>query len=374
MTEDFEKKAGQGSREMQDTPGTLETKNAEPPRDVDARYFTRIFNRSPIGIYIVQDGMFKFVNPEFQRTAALREEELLDRESLSIVYHEDREMVRENAKQMLKGKRTAPYVHRTLDAKGDMHWIIESVTSIQYGGKRATLGYFMDNTPGELARQALAASEEKFEKAFRSSPDWFVISTLEDGFYVDVNDTFLESTGYTREEVIGRTSKELGIWSDERDRERMVEILREKGEVRNLEVRFRMKSGDIRTVLWSAEVIEYGDEKCLLALTRDITARKRAEQERLEREKLQGVLETAGAACHELNQPLQHMFYLLDEVMEEHPDSESARELRQLCNRMREITRKLEGITAYESTDYVGASRIVDIDKAFELGKKKAGA
>jgi PAS domain-containing protein len=67
------------------------------------------------------------------------------------------------------------------------------VTSVDYGGKRATLGYFMDNTEHLRAKEAVRISEDKFHKAFRSSPEWFVISTLEDGFYLDVNDTFLKT-------------------------------------------------------------------------------------------------------------------------------------------------------------------------------------
>jgi PAS domain S-box-containing protein len=136
----------------------------------------------------------------------------------------------------------------------------------------------MDNTERERAKEALGLSEEKFHKAFRSSPDMVVISTLEDGFYIDVNDAFLRNTGYERKEVIGHTSIELGIWANPDNRAEMIKILRERGAVRNYDATFRMKSGEIRFVLWSAEVIDYGDEKCLIAVTRDITDRKRAEK------------------------------------------------------------------------------------------------
>jgi PAS domain S-box-containing protein len=333
--------------------------------------FTDIFIGSPIGIYIVQDGKFRFANPEFLETAGYTLDELSGKDSSIIILPEDRELVRENAIKMLKGQRSSPYLYRAIDKNGDIKWIIESVTSIKYEGKRATLGYFMDNTEGERAKEALSLSEEKFHKAFRSSPDWFVISTLEDGFYIDVNEAFLRTTGYSREEVIGRTAIELGIWDDPEDRARMTKVLHEEGAVRNMEVRFKMKSGEIRHVLWSAEVIDYGDEKCLIAMTRDITARKRAEQERLEKEKVQGVLETAGAACHELNQPLQFIYYLLDEISEENPQSESVKEMKKQCDRIREITNKLESITTYETTDYIKGSQIIDIHKASKKRSKK---
>jgi len=222
----------------------------------------------------------------------------------------------------------------------------------------------MDTTEHERAKEALRISEEKFNKAFRSSPEWFVITTLDDGFYLDVNDAFLRTTGYKREEVIGRTSKELGIWAKPKEREEMVRILKRDGAVRNMEVTFRMKSGEIRHVLWSAEVIDYGGEKCLLAVTRDITPLKQAEEERVQREKLQVLLETAGATCHELNQPLQFIYYLLDELENQDPDSPIIRDLKKQCDRIKEITRKMDNITTYEATDYVRGSRIIDIHKA----------
>lgn len=323
-----------------------------------------LFADSPIGIYIVQNGEFIFVNPEFQRILGFAEKELLGKVSLDIVLSEDRDRVRNNAIDMLKGNRHVPYEHRVVTKTGEIRWIIESVTSIKYRNKKAVLGYFMDHTEYERAKEALSLSEDKFRKAFRSSPDWFVISTLQDGFYIDVNEAFLRTTGYDREEVIGHTSTELGIWVDPQERMEMAKILEKQGIVRNLEARFRTKTGEIRHVLWSAEVMDYGDEKCLIAVTRDITDRKRAEQEHVEREKLQGVLETAGAACHELNQPLQYIFLLLSEIEEENPKSEAVAQIKKQCNRLKDITNKLEKVTVYQTREYIKGMKIIDIDKA----------
>ena len=331
---------------------------------LDAKPFTNIFKTSPIGIFIVQDRRLCFVNPEFQRISGYSEDELLAMEASMLVLPEDWQMVKANAKMILKGERTTPYLYRAVDKEGDIKWILESVTSIRYNGQQAVLGYFMDNTDREHANEALGLSEEKFHKAFRSSPDWIVISTLQDGFYVDVNEAFLETTGYRREEVIGRTSNELGIWADPEQRKEMVKVLHEQKMVRNLEAQFRMKSGEIRFVLWSAEVIDYGDEKCLIAVTRDISSRKREELERLEKEKLQSVLEIAGATCHELNQPLQYVYYLLDEIMEENPENKAVNELKKQCDRMKEVMNKVENITTCETTEYVKGERMIDIGKA----------
>ncbi|RLB85049.1 MAG: hypothetical protein DRH15_03960 [Deltaproteobacteria bacterium] len=345
-------------------------KDADRPKataqqdSLSLQLFTKLFINSPIGIYVIQDGRFQLVNPEFQKISGYSEEELLTMSPDQIVHPDDWEMVKTKATKMLKGLESSPYIFRTVHKSGDIRWVIERVCSISYKGQRATLGYFMDTTEHERAKEALRISEEKFTKAFRSSPEWFVITTLEDGFYVDVNDAFLQTTGYNRDEVIGKTSKELGIWVDPRQRDEITRILKKTGVVRNMEVQFRMKSGEIRQVLWSAEVIDYGGEKCLLAVTRDITPLKQAEEERIQREKLQVLLETAGATCHELNQPLQFIYYILDELETKHPGEQLIKDLKEQCDRIKEITRKMDNITAYEAKDYVKGSKIIDFSKA----------
>jgi PAS domain S-box-containing protein len=129
--------------------------------------------------------------------------------------------------------------------------------------------------------QALAAqreSEARFSTVFRASPVAISISTLADGRHLDVNDSYLAMIGYRREEVIGHIALDLQLWVWPEDRERMVQALRQHGSVRNLEVRQRTKSGQLRDVLASVELIELGGEPCILVFLHDITARKRAER------------------------------------------------------------------------------------------------
>lgn len=330
-------------------------------------FFDNIFVNSPIGIFIIQDGKFVFANPEFQKISGYKESEITNMNSLQIVHRDDKQSVRDNAVKMLRKELESPYEHRIITKQNEIRWIIETVISINYEGRKAVLGYFMDNTNCVHTQEALSISEDKFQKAFRSSPDWFVISTLE-GFYVDVNEAFLRTTGYTKEEIVGRSSVDAGIWVDPQKRAEMVKILSEEGVVRNMEVEFRMKSGEIRQMLWSAEAIDYGDEKCLIAATRDITDRVRAQKEQLGREKLEGVLEIAGATCHEINQPLQYMYLVLNEALKGNPDSKNFLEIKKQCDRIKEITQKMETITVCESTEYVGGQKMVDIYQSARNG------
>ncbi|MGH9508545.1 MAG: PAS domain S-box protein, partial [Terriglobales bacterium] len=127
------------------------------------------------------------------------------------------------------------------------------------------------------ALHALRAMERKFSKAFRSAPDSMTISTLEEGRYLAVNDRFLELFGLEREEVIGSTALELGIWVNPEDRTAFVEHLTRHGRVRDREAFFSTRSGNQIQVQISAETVDMGGEPCLVAGVRDITERKRAE-------------------------------------------------------------------------------------------------
>ncbi|MCA9936828.1 MAG: response regulator, partial [Anaerolineales bacterium] len=134
----------------------------------------------------------------------------------------------------------------------------------------------------EIARRAhtekaLRASEERFAKAFRATPDSVIISSMEDGRYIEVNEGFLRNTGYQREEVLGRTAQELGVWANPGDRLRFVRAIQMQGFVRNFEAEYKTKSGQVGISLISTEMIEIGGEPCLLTVSRDITERKQAE-------------------------------------------------------------------------------------------------
>ncbi len=126
------------------------------------------------------------------------------------------------------------------------------------------------------------------------------LTTLVEGCYIDVNESFLQMSGFTRAEVIGNTSLGLGIFQTPEDREKLVGPLREGKSVQNLELMFRTKSGEFRILLSSAEVITLAGQQCVLVASSDITDRKRLEEERLRTE-------------NELSQLTSRLFNLQDE-------------------------------------------------------------
>ena len=124
-----------------------------------------------------------------------------------------------------------------------------------------------------------ADSEERFTKVFRVSPQPMVITTLKEGRILDVNDSALKLGGYSREEIIDRTSLDIGVFSSQEHRKAMIGSLLQTGSVRNMELQFRMKNGGTRLLLCSAELIELSGEKCIVIASSDITERKAAEQQ-----------------------------------------------------------------------------------------------
>jgi PAS domain S-box-containing protein len=155
-------------------------------------------------------------------------------------------------------------------------------------------GAAFDITDRKQAEVRLQESEERFAKAFNANPDPVTIHRISDGRYIAANDSFLDITGFTREEVVGRTAAELNLVVDDEHREQWGRLLRAQGGFRNLEAVYRTRFGEVRTALMSAEVIEVGGEPCILAVSTDITERKRVEQAlRKSRMQLQITLEAA---------------------------------------------------------------------------------
>jgi len=139
-------------------------------------------------------------------------------------------------------------------------------------------GIAHDVTEQKRAEAALRKSEEKFAKAFRSSPAEMVIATLAEGRLVEANDTYARVMGYSREELIGRTTLELGLWADPAERDALMEDLKKNGRALDHVIRLRAKSGTIGYKRYSAELVHIGKEPCLLGVGEDITESRRIQE------------------------------------------------------------------------------------------------
>jgi PAS domain S-box-containing protein len=140
-------------------------------------------------------------------------------------------------------------------------------------------GLAHDVTEQKRMETALRKSEEKFSKAFHASPVDMIITSLDTGQILDANERVARSTGLTREQLIGRSSVELGMWFDPADRAAIVEEMLQNGRVTKREKAFRSPSGKTVFRLFSAEPIRLNDLPCMLVISEDVTERKKAEQD-----------------------------------------------------------------------------------------------
>jgi PAS domain S-box-containing protein len=125
---------------------------------------------SPVGIYIVQNNRFVFVNPQFQKYTGYSQEELLEMDPMALVHPDDVDKVRTYAIDMLKGNTDNPYEFRVINKKGETRWSMETTTSIMYRGERAALGNFMDVTERKKIEEALRDSEEFTSSLLENAP------------------------------------------------------------------------------------------------------------------------------------------------------------------------------------------------------------
>jgi len=158
---------------------------------------------------------------------------------------------------------------------------ISNITKVLYdneGKAVGTVAVNRDITMQKEAQRALAASEEKFATAFSSSPIILAITSLATGELLEVNDSFLQITGYTREEVLGRTAVDLGLWLDAENRTAGIAQLQRGEAIRNVEALFLVKDGSIRHCILGATVVEIEGEPCVLNALADISDQKQVEQ------------------------------------------------------------------------------------------------
>lgn len=184
------------------------------------------------------------------------------------------------------------------------------------GGVSGVVIVHEDMTAEYQAQRELVRSEERFARAFRASPDPLALSRLSDGMMMEVNDSFLELVGLTREAVIGRRSVDLGFLQDPTIRDRLVDSIRQAGRVRGQELELRHSSGAVRWVIFSAEIIEFDGEKWLLTISRDVTQEKQARDALLLSEKrfrslsetgMIGIISGTGAVIESANDEFLRM-------------------------------------------------------------------
>ncbi|MDD4168862.1 MAG: PAS domain S-box protein, partial [Desulfotomaculaceae bacterium] len=200
--------------------------------------------------------MINLIHPDYQETVAEKWRQVQDERK--IVPLKEEKIVRPDGKVLDIEVRTAPC---TIQGKPKMQAVVRDITD------------------RKQAEKLLRLSEKKFSKAFNAGPNPMAITTIESGRIIDANDKFLSFFGYSRQEVLNHTITDLNIYENPEYRAKIIHLIANQRSIKNLDINFRNKSGEIRIGLFSSDVIVIsGEQQYLLSVINDITELKQAEK------------------------------------------------------------------------------------------------
>jgi PAS domain S-box-containing protein len=276
-----------------------------------------LLHSAGLGIYIVQEGRFQYINPVFQNSTGYTEKELLGKYSLDLIHSEDREVVRKKAIENLKSEKgSIPYEYRLLKKNGEIIWVLEEVTSINYGGKRATVGSFMDITVRKELEEAIKYSEKRYGTVLDEIQDAYFEVDLK-GAFTFVNDQMTQHLQYSKEELLGMNYRTFTAKEEIKNVYEAYNRVYRTGEPSlsfGHKVIRKDGTGGFSDVSISPLKNAKGEIFGFRGISRDITTRKRLEEER---EALLQEIRKINQKLEEANKELQDFVYIASHDLRE---------------------------------------------------------
>jgi PAS domain S-box-containing protein len=331
-------------------------------RQAEELYHT-LANSSTVGVYIVQDGKFRLVNPQFQKYMDYTEEELLGKDSLSIVHPGDREMVRRSAVAMLKRNRLAPYEFRVILKSGRVIWAMETVTSIGYGGKRAVLGNFMDITERKQAEEKLRRAAEEWRTTFDSITEQ--VSIVDRDFRLTrVNRALAAAVGIKPDELIGKRCYEVvhGTEAPVPDCPHYQSLELKQPVTREF---FEPHLGIYQEVSTSPVFDDSGEIVASVHVARDVSERRKMQQQLVIADRLASVGELAAGIAHELNNPLTSVVGFSQLLLNGGVNGEVKKDLEVVCGEAQRAAHVVKNLLAF-ARKHAPVKKLVNINEIIE--------
>jgi PAS domain S-box-containing protein len=258
-------------------------KKAKPHiSDILDSSFRVLAETSPTGIYLTDSvGKCLYVNPAWCKMAGLMPKEAFGDGWIKALHPDDSVRIFSEWNNFVKGNIPWKSEYRFKDASGNIIWVYGTATLLKRndGSVEGVIGVNIDITGRKKAEEVVKQSEEKFRLSFMTGLDAFYWATLEEGRILEINEVFETIFGYPRDEVLGRTSLELNLFHNPKDRARMVAELKANGFVRDMEFGGRNKDGNLITFSLSARPTFLNGQMHILGVIRDITASKKTEDE-----------------------------------------------------------------------------------------------
>lgn len=275
-----------------------------PLKKAEAKLRT-IIEESPFAIVVtdVATGQFLDVNKRYTEMFGRSREDLVGKSTyfLQQIPEEKRRYLKSLFDQYGRLDNEELEIHAE---SGRKFHVSISTHVVTLDGRLATITAMQDITAQKLAEKARAATEEKFAALFEASPDFVAVSNLETGQYYETNAGLRHLFGYSREELVGRTVFDLGIWKNIEDREAYVAQIREKGVFHSFATKLCGKSGNTFDVTISSRRIKYDGKDCMLSVVRDMTEHVKLEEQLRQSQKLEAIGKLAGGVAHDFNNVL----------------------------------------------------------------------
>jgi PAS domain S-box-containing protein len=339
----------------------IERKRAEQALRESEQKFRSLFEATSTGVIIHDEEQYLEANPAIVRMFGYAQAADLVGKNPSITsppFQPDgvptAELARRHIAECVENG-TARFDWMARRADGGNFPVEVILTRIEMGGRwiiQAVVNDISERKKAEAELRESAArlceSEARFSAAFHASPVLSAIARMEDGRFVEANEAFVSWTGFSREEVVGRSAAEMNLWVNPEARAAFWAEVKERGHVRHRECEVRTRRGDFRTVLMSADIIEIHGQPHVLTVALDISERKRAEVEMgraLEREKELSQLKSnfVSMVSHEFRTPLG-IIRSSAEILADYFDQLAAAERREHLQSIARNTRRMAGL------------------------------
>ena len=243
---------------------------------------SRGIDQSPASIIITNtQGEIEYVNPKFLEITGYTHAEVIGQNPRLLKSgHTSKDQYRELWQTLVAGKDWhGEFLNKRKDGSTFWEWASISPIRDETGEISSFVAVKEDISERKLQEERLAQSRELFSRAFHSSPNLIALSHPDTGEHIDVNEAWLSALKFDRDEVIGKTAFQMGIWADLHDRKAIIRELEEHGRIRNYEARLKAKDGSIIECIISSEPIDLDHEPLVLWTANDITERRKSERE-----------------------------------------------------------------------------------------------